>query len=269
MNTSERRKAIYELVKEKGFVSTGELKDQFHVSEVTIRNDLDTLAMVGTIHRVFGGAVYSEIEVGVTFKNEIPTFGENREKALSRNKHANMDIAKIAVSLIGDDVIFLDDSDVSELIAKELAESNKTPMVFTNSLRVFEPLKHSRHLKALLIGGEYDQKTECFMGELTQIFVEKIKISKVFIAARGFDIGFGVEVHPCSDLHLKKTLAENAESILITAEDSCFSHHGTIGFFPWYRIHSIITNRLPPEEYVRAIRSTSIQLIYDTQILKQ
>ena len=270
VDVRERRKAIYDLVKEKKFVSTAELKDRFHVSEVTIRNDLDNLALVGTLHRVFGGVIYSEIDAGVTFKNEIPTFGESRGKSSIRHGQTETNIATIACGLIeNDDVVFLDSSGVSVLIAQKLTEESKTPIVFTNSLDVFEPIKHSSHIKAVLVGGEYDQKANCFMGELTQMFIERVRISKVFIAAKGFDTLYGAEVHPSSDFHLKKTAAENAGAVILTADRNCFLHHGTISLLPWHRIHTIITDQIPPDEHVRAIRGNNINLYYDVEYMER
>lgn len=269
MNARERRKAIYELVKEKKFVTTSELKSQFHVSEVTIRNDLENLALIGTLHRVFGGVVYSEMDAGVTFKNEMPTFGESREKSPARHGQADAHIAKIACSLIdSDDVVFLDSSDVSLLIAKRLTNGLKSPLVFTNSLDIFEPMKHSSRVKTILIGGEYDQKSNCFMGELTQMFIEHVRISKVFLAAKGFDAGYGAETHPSSDLHLKKAAAEMAGSVIITADQSSFLRHGTISLLPWQRVQCIVTDQIPPDEYVRAIRGNGINLLYDIEYVE-
>lgn len=56
----QRRDAILKLLAESERLDVAELKDQFGVSEMTIRRDLAKLADDGVIRRVHGGAVRSE-----------------------------------------------------------------------------------------------------------------------------------------------------------------------------------------------------------------
>lgn len=57
MTAEERLNQITELVNERGFVSVKALSEQFDVSEVTIRRDLQRLHAEGRIVRTFGGGV--------------------------------------------------------------------------------------------------------------------------------------------------------------------------------------------------------------------
>ena len=265
MNAKERRKAMYNLIKEKKFITINEIKNLFPVSEVTIRKDLDMLTAVGTIHRVFGGVTYSEIETGATYKNEILTLNETSKTSSIRSPQKNTHIVKLACNFIGDDdVIFLDSSDTSEMIAKHLLNIHKSPIIFTNSMEIFEILKNSFNMKIILVGGEYEQKTNCFIGELTQFFFERVRISKVFFSAKGFDINYGAETNPSSNLYIKRTVAANAETVIITATNDRFKRRGTIHLLPWQKIKCIITDSVPSDEFVHAIRSHNINLLYET-----
>src|SRR5438445_11400188 len=52
-----RREHILAFVQSRDFVRVSDLSAKFHVSEVTVRGDLDALAELGQIRRIRGGAV--------------------------------------------------------------------------------------------------------------------------------------------------------------------------------------------------------------------
>ena len=60
----ERRQAILQRVSRQGRVSVADLSRQFGVSEVTIRADLQALAVQGLLVRTHGGAVQSSNGMG-------------------------------------------------------------------------------------------------------------------------------------------------------------------------------------------------------------
>ncbi len=64
----ERRKQILEQVHKDKKVIVSELSKQFHVSEETIRRDLEKLADEGHVIKSYGGAVINEIcSIDLTF----------------------------------------------------------------------------------------------------------------------------------------------------------------------------------------------------------
>src|SRR5690625_6970002 len=73
-STVERRDSIIQLIRKDGKVRVDNLAEQFDVSSVTIRNDLDFLEKKGILHRTHGGALIR--------KNvyEDPTLEEKRSE---------------------------------------------------------------------------------------------------------------------------------------------------------------------------------------------
>ena len=67
MTVSERRRAIMEILQDKGFVKITDISSAFDVSNETARRDLDFLQGQQLIHRTHGGA--------------IPVTAENRQKS--------------------------------------------------------------------------------------------------------------------------------------------------------------------------------------------
>ena len=56
MLTEERHGIILQLLRDKGSVTVAEIKEQLHISESTIRRDLNALDEEGKLTKVFGGA---------------------------------------------------------------------------------------------------------------------------------------------------------------------------------------------------------------------
>src|SRR5260370_16439473 len=57
MPAEMRREQMLTFVRSRDFVRVSDLSARFHVSEVTVRGDLDTLAERGQIRRIRGGAM--------------------------------------------------------------------------------------------------------------------------------------------------------------------------------------------------------------------
>lgn len=263
MTANERRQSIYNLIKTRGFVTVQELVSLYNVSEVTIRKDLDKLLIIGTIQRVFGGVTYRSFEHSVEYRNQSPIFSEedNVDKRIisSRSK-----ISQIANTLIDqNDIIFLDSSKQSLSLATLLVRNKVSIHVFTNSLDVFNIIKSSPNIKSIVIGGDYDADSSCFMGPMAQIFAEKTYIPKVFFSVKGFNIYSGAEVNPSSDLLLLRTIAQNSEKIILLVHSSKFNKRGTINFLHWSKINTIITEQQPNDIFIKKIRESGINLRYE------
>src|SRR5512133_2812114 len=66
-STVERRKSILHQVNEEGQVLIHDLSNEFKVSEVTIRNDLEQLEKKNMLLRARGGAMKMEGNVGIDY----------------------------------------------------------------------------------------------------------------------------------------------------------------------------------------------------------
>src|SRR5215469_15839546 len=86
--TEERRQQILAFLEREGRVFATELSHRYHVSDDTIRPDLDALADSGMVQRVHGGAL------------RRATFTENFEERQAESTVAKDTIAKVTVSLL-------------------------------------------------------------------------------------------------------------------------------------------------------------------------
>ncbi len=103
-----------------------------------------------------------------------------------QNKEAKQAIASKAAQLIEDgDTIFLGPGTTVAFLAEAL--NNQRLTVITNCMPVFTLLmaKKTEDFQVFLLGGEYRQVTEAFVGEITNTSLEKLRFSKMFFSGNG------------------------------------------------------------------------------------
>lgn len=113
MYQKERTDAIYNIIKEKGYVTVKYLVEEMHYSNATINRDLNILEKQALIKRSYGGAEIVE-------QKEVPLiFRYHKMKA--------------AELIYDGDTIFIDGSTTTESIGKYIT-NKKDITVITNNL---------------------------------------------------------------------------------------------------------------------------------------
>jgi DeoR/GlpR family transcriptional regulator of sugar metabolism len=85
MANQGRVNQIIQLVDERGFVSVGDLSELLHVSEMTIRRDLEQLDVQGRLQRTYGGAASLRAKAGTNGNgNEVTSLEQRSVPLLER-----------------------------------------------------------------------------------------------------------------------------------------------------------------------------------------
>jgi DeoR family fructose operon transcriptional repressor len=141
MLEAERKQIIIDKLMKKKSIKVNELVEYFGVAKSTVRRDLDSLEVSGILKRTHGGAILNEDFTPATLYNE-------KEDIYIEEKRL---IAKKAAGLIEDnDVICLNSSSITILIAKEISAKNVT--VVTNNLDVAAYISQKKIWILLLLG---------------------------------------------------------------------------------------------------------------------
>ena len=149
MFIEERHEVILDMLNKEGKVNVKELSKTFNISESMIRKDLQSLEKNGKLKRTYGGAIQLERTL-VDEEDFIIT-------RVYRNREAKSEIAHKALDLIqDDDIIFLDISSTSYLLAKMLVNSNKNITIITNIPLLASMIKSTNEQKFIFIGGDYN-----------------------------------------------------------------------------------------------------------------
>jgi len=159
MLPQERCAHILEALRKHSALEVGNLAAQLHVSEATIRRDLNKLEKTGAIQRVHGGAT-----LGNKSNRDVPLPLREGVNALAKDT-----IARKAVKLIKpNDVIFIDASSSAAALVPYLPQ-NQNLVVITNAVKTAYHLG-LRNIRTYLTGGDMiDNSFSCVGIEYTEV----------------------------------------------------------------------------------------------------
>jgi len=123
-----------------------DLSDEFKVSELTIRRDLNVLNSSQKVIRTHGGCIAAG----------DGSFNTNYYKQFERNISIKKAIGKEAVKFVKpNDTLLLGDGSTAYQFAAHLKNSGPIT-VYTNSIAAILELKQSENIRVYVLGGEYD-----------------------------------------------------------------------------------------------------------------
>jgi DeoR/GlpR family transcriptional regulator of sugar metabolism len=168
---SERSRldSIVQMLRINTSASIGEIAETFHVSQMTIRRDLQKLVEAGQVIRIPGGA---RIE---RWRGAERTFFERLQKM----SQAKRSIGAAASALVRDgESVVLDSGTTTLYVAREL-RARRDVVVFTFSLAVLEELTSAEDIRVELTGGVYRASSHDLIGaavakSLTSIYADTV-----------------------------------------------------------------------------------------------
>lgn len=224
---NERQQEIIYKVNEVGQISVNELAKLLTVSVVTIRHDLNFLEQNGYLKREHGFAVAVD--------------SDNLDARMKIKFPLKQKIAEHAASLVNNDEhIFIEGGSTNALLARHLAYTRRITLI-TSSYYIANLLKQTE-LKIILIGGEYQKKSESVVGELACMAIKYLNFDKAFIGIDGFELstGFSGRNQMRTDL-VNTILAKPCENIIIT-DSSKFGQIQPYSLSPTNGINRVITD---------------------------
>ena len=236
---NSRREKVLELVRENGDVTVNHLAEQFQVSPLTIRRDLQYLEDHKLLERFYGGARNSA-ETG-------KDLGENK-KQFRREQ-----IARYAASLVEDgDSIFINTSATALAMVKYITSRNVT--IITNNGNIINE-KNPSHATIILLGGELRYKKGAMVGDLAMNNLTQVTAKKSFIGCGGVCPDVGMTTELLNEVNLNQTMFERVtRASYILADSTKLGKRSSFVSCPPERIENIITDTDAPGDVVREFR---------------
>ncbi len=182
---TSRLNFIVEMLKINTSASIAEIAEACHVSQMTIRRDLQKLTETGQVIRIPGGARIEH------WRGAERSFFERLQKM----GHAKRSIGATAASLIKDgESVVLDSGTTTLYVAREL-RIRKNVVVFTFSLAVLEELTSAEHIRVELTGGVYRSSSHDLIGPAVAKSLTSIYADTVIFGAAAISLSRGVMVH--------------------------------------------------------------------------
>ena len=251
MSSEIRKEAILERLDRDQRVNVLELSAELGVSGETIRRDLKDLEAEGAVRRVHGGA----IPAGRTA--DTPITERIKLNALEKD-----DVAGLAHRLINDDcVIFLDTGTTTLALARRLVGFKKLRL-YTNSLRIAQAACEHFGVQVQMTPGHLRPVEQDLVGYDTISYIQQFHFDMVFMGAAAINADYGFMDFEEDEARIRQVLLKQTSRSVMLADHSKFGKVGNVITAPFGRVHTLVTNRMPPEDIVVAGRAEQLEIVH-------
>ena len=245
----EREQAVLARLKSTGQVSVAELAEQFAVSTVTIRKDLDALERRSLLRRVRGGAV----SVGASDEGAF-------EMRLRHLKDAKRAIARTAAPLVRDgDVIAIDSSTTTFYLAQELLD-RRDLVIVTNGLRHAMLFMENSSARVLMPGGVLRRSAGSLVGPIGDVLAGRGRISKGFFGVIGLSTTLGLLDISAEEAQTKSFMAAACDKVYGLFDSSKISGFGLHSFVRSADLTGIVTDDAVASDVIEEWESAGVRV---------
>jgi DeoR family transcriptional regulator of aga operon len=210
-----RRDQIRDIINQQGFARVADLSQRFDVTEVTVRADLDSLAIAGAVQRVHGGAV-----AGTDSSSRELAFDESLLAAGNEKRH----IGTTAASLVENgQVIVLDVGTTTTAIARALiARSDLVDVtIVTSALNIAVLLEPAiPRFTVIVTGGTLRPLQHSLVDPLASAVLDKISADVAFIGCSGVDVSAGITNVNLPEADIKRRMIDAAARVIVVADST-------------------------------------------------
>lgn len=211
----DRQAQVLDTVSREGDVKVVDLARRLHVSAVTIRTDVESLAEAGMVRHVHGHI------------QRLPISDAAGRMAI--NYRAKARLCRRAVQLVPErSVIMIGGGSTCALFARDLSLWRKALYVVTNSVLVADALRAATSFEVTLLGGSFMPSQQANVGPLVKLCLSEIEADAIFLSASGWDESRGFM---CDDLFCAEALCEmtrRSKRCVMLADSSKFGKKGSV-----------------------------------------
>jgi DeoR family transcriptional regulator of aga operon len=251
MTPQTRLSRILDIINSRGEAQIADLSTSLGVSDMTIRRDLDALALNGKVIRTHGGAALSG---RVVF--DFQFMQRSRE-----HEAAKQQIAVIAASLVKDGQSVLLDSGTTTLAVAHALKAKKRLTVITTSLPIASELQHCEHIDLILLGGALRREAPDLIGPLTENNLEQLKADIAFIGADAVDTHGKAYNKSMAVARMLTRMATSARQVYVVADSTKIGHTALSRFGTLKGWNGLITDNDLPSLQVAALHKAGCKVL--------
>jgi len=244
----ERRKIILEKLQTDKKVVVSRLKEQFDVSDETIRRDLEQLCQDGLAVKCYGGATINE---------NGPDMPYNVRKL--QNPAEKMKIAELIATLVEDgENIILDASTTAVFVAKMLKKKKRLTIV-TNSIDVLVELSDVKDFTVICTGGLLAGSGLAFVGPRVITALSSFRADKLIFSCKAIQDG----IFDSNDdfAEVKRHMLKSAQTKILAADHGKFGKTAFAKIADIEDIDMIVTDMPPSEEWVSVFAKKGVKCL--------
>ncbi|MBP2631716.1 MAG: transcriptional regulator of sugar metabolism [Firmicutes bacterium] len=242
-----RHAKILDLVNTNKKIEVTKLSDELNTSQVTIRKDLDMLERKGLLKREHGFAVM--------------VASDDINNHLAFNYNLKREIAIKAAELVNSgDTIIIESGASCALLAEEIALRKYDVTIITNSAFIASFIRKAPFVKIVLLGGDYQKESQVVVGPMVKKCIENFYVDKIFVGTDGFNEKIGFTGNNHMRVEALKSMAQQANKIIILTESSKFLQQGVVAQFKTNEVDYVFTDNKIPEETLKFLQAEHVHV---------
>lgn len=250
-STVDRRDKIIQRIRSEGSVRVDELSEEFNVSTVTIRNDLDFFEKKGLIHRTYGGALLLDN----VYKD--PPIEEKKKINVEEKQR----IGEYAAGLIKDgESIILDSGSTTREIALRLKDK-KSLTIMTNAINIALELAGDTNLQIMLTGGVLREESYSLVGPEAERTMQNYYFDTLFLGVDGLDFKHGLTTSNPLEAQLNRIMVERSNRIIAVTDSTKFGRHSFSYICDFSPIDMIITDNKITVDFEEQLKKRNISVV--------
>ena len=241
-----RRAEIVETLSGRGNTKVTELAEEFGVSTLTIRRDLDFLVEKGLVRRLHGS-----VEL-------IDPLGSPISSSAILAKRS---IAEEAARFVEDgDTVFINTSSTALSVIEHITSQNVT--VVTNNGKALQ-LTPPPGVSVILTGGEIRQPKWSMSGEFALSTVKHINAAKAILGCSGFAADRGITTLVSHETSINSLMLEHSDAHILVADCTKIGTNSSFRYGSAAQVDILVTDEnSDAEEIVRLKRAGMRKVVY-------
>ena len=257
MTSAERRQHMMAHIRAHGSGKVDEFANQYKVSAVTIRHDLNLLEKEGCVFRCYGGATLNP-----NFAFDQPLYRKDQ-----LNRSAKQSIAQAAAALVKDgEAIILDSGTTIGLMPQYLA-SKQQLVVMTNALNTAYQLNNIENIDLHVVGGSLPRASCSLIGHHGEQQIRSYLFDKLFLGVDGFDLQSGVTTPDNHEAQVNRAMCDVARQIIAVTDSSKFGRKSFCMIRPARQIDVLVTDSNIPHATHQALLDMGVEVILADQTI--
>jgi DeoR/GlpR family transcriptional regulator of sugar metabolism len=260
ISAQKRRQAIIEKLQTTSDVAFADLAEEFGVSVMTVRRDVDYLERDGLVRKVLGGAMsLATREFEPAFATRVAVAAA--EKVFLADALVNM--------LLPGQTVILDSGSTVLAVAKSIRGRNLGLTIITSSLLAALELVDEPDTDVILAGGHLRAGEVSLVGPEAELILSWYKADVFIMGVAGVDAIRGVTDYHPGEAAVKRAAMAAANRTIVVADLSKLSTTHLASIAPLNKIAAIVTDGDPAEPTMVAAAAAGVDVVcvpmYGTQ----
>lgn len=250
MKPHERQPQIEAIIRREGEVSVEMLAERFDVSPETIRRDLGSLAELGRVQKVHGGARRARL-IHEPSHDQRETTARDAKAAIGR---------RLAEAVEPGETLFIDTGSTTLAAAETLAAIPDLTII-TNSCRLAERISRiSADVTIHLLGGRYGADNAQTTGIAVIEQLQAFRADRAILTVAALDVDQGAMDASLDEAQIARAMIRNARMVTVLADASKFGRHAAYAVCATEDIDLIISDGQLEKAHRMALRDKGVDL---------